>query len=112
MTLWLLLWILVWTILAFALMGIDKWKAKRGAWRVPEKVLFLSALAGGSLGSLAGMALFRHKTLVLSPWDAGHPDFAGGGPAPLVLARGLVSLSGKMPKGRGPGGRSSHSLTT
>mgnify|MGYP000324920148 CR=1 FL=1 len=62
MSLWLLLWILVWTILAFALMGIDKWKAKHGAWRVPEKVLFLSALAGGSLGSLAGMALFRHKT--------------------------------------------------
>ena len=48
MSLWLLLWILVWTILAFALMGIDKWKAKHGAWRVPEKVLFLSALAGGS----------------------------------------------------------------
>mgnify|MGYP000916949615 CR=1 FL=1 len=62
MSLWLLLWILVWTILAFALMGIDKWKAKRGAWRVPEKVLFFSALAGGSLGALAGMALFRHKT--------------------------------------------------
>ena len=59
MSLWLLLWILVWTILAFALMGIDKWKAKRGAWRVPEKVLIFSALAGGSLGALAGMALFR-----------------------------------------------------
>ena len=54
----------------------------------------------------------QDPALVLSPWDAGHPDFASGGPAPLVLARGLVFLSGKMPKGRGPGGRSSHSLTT
>ena len=77
MTLWLLLWILGWTILAFALMGIDKWKAKRGAWRVPEKVLFLSALAGGSLGSLAGMALFRHKTR--------HWSFRLGMPAILIL---------------------------
>ena len=54
MSLWLLLWILVWTILAFALMGIDKWKAKHGRWRLPEKVLFLSALAGGSVGALLG----------------------------------------------------------
>lgn len=54
MSLWLLLWILVWTILAFALMGIDKWKAKRGAWRVPEKVLFLSALAGEAWGPWLG----------------------------------------------------------
>ena len=77
MSLWLLLWILVWTILAFALMGIDKWKAKHGAWRVPEKVLFLSALAGGSLGALAGMALFRHKTR--------HWSFRLGMPAILIV---------------------------
>ena len=77
MSLWLLLWILVWTILAFDIMGIDKWKAKRGAWRVPEKVLFFSALAGGSLGALAGMALFRHKTR--------HGSFRLGMPAILIL---------------------------
>ena len=47
------------------------------AWRVPEKVLFLSALAGGSLGSLAGMALFRHKTR--------HWSFRLGMPAILIL---------------------------
>lgn len=81
---YLLLWILVWTILAFALMGIDKWKAKRKAWRVPEKVLFLSALAGGSIGALAGMALFRHKTL--------HWSFRIGMPAILVLQVVLLAL--------------------
>lgn len=81
---YLLLWILVWTILAFALMGVDKWKAKREAWRVPEKVLFLSALAGGSIGALAGMALFRHKTL--------HWSFRIGMPAILVLQVVLLAL--------------------
>lgn len=49
-------------LFAFALMGIDKSRAKRGKWRIPEKTLFLSALAGGSLGSIAGMQFFRHKT--------------------------------------------------
>ena len=62
MSLWLLLWILVWTILAFALMGIDKWKAKHGAWRVPEIRLLGLAALGGSAGALLAMFLFRHKT--------------------------------------------------
>lgn len=44
-----LLWILGWNVAAFCLMGVDKWKAKHGRWRLPEKVLFLSALAGGSV---------------------------------------------------------------
>ena len=81
---YLLLWILVWTILAFALMGVDKWKAKREACRVPGKVLFLSALAGGRIGALAGMALFRHKTL--------HWSFRIGMPAILVLQVVLLAL--------------------
>lgn len=46
-----LLWILGWNVAAFCLMGVDKWKAKHGRWRLPEKVLFLSALAGGSVGA-------------------------------------------------------------
>ncbi|MCD7805797.1 MAG: DUF1294 domain-containing protein [Lachnospiraceae bacterium] len=50
------------TLIAFAMMGIDKRKAKRGAFRIPEASLFLSALLGGSLGSLAGMLIFHHKT--------------------------------------------------
>ena len=49
-------------ILAFALMGIDKYKAQHHRWRIPEKTLFLSAIIGGSCGAIFGMNLFRHKT--------------------------------------------------
>ena len=50
------------TIVAFALMGIDKHKAKKGAYRIPEASLFITALLGGSIGSVAGMLVFHHKT--------------------------------------------------
>ncbi len=43
-------------------MGIDKRKAQRGAFRIPEATLFAVALIGGSLGSIIGMQTFRHKT--------------------------------------------------
>ena len=49
-------------LLAFALYGIDKLKAKKGAGRIPESTLLLVAFLGGSLGALLGMELFRHKT--------------------------------------------------
>ena len=49
-------------LLAFALYGIDKAKAKRGAWRIPEATLLLVAFLGGSFGALLGMEVFRHKT--------------------------------------------------
>lgn len=45
-----------------ASMGIDKRRAIRHEWRIPEATLFLIALLGGSMGSIAGMQLFRHKT--------------------------------------------------
>lgn len=48
--------------LAFALMGIDKSRARRDAWRVPERTLFLFPVLGGALGGLLGMQVFRHKT--------------------------------------------------
>lgn len=51
---------------AFLLMGIDKSRARRELWRIPEKVLFGSALLGGSVGAIAGMFFFRHKTRHLS----------------------------------------------
>lgn len=47
---------------AFAAFGIDKWKAVRQRWRIPEAILLGLALAGGALGGLAGMRLFHHKT--------------------------------------------------
>ena len=59
--------ILVWYLAAInfttcVVYGLDKGRAKSGKWRIPERTLLLLALAGGSLGALAGMIMFRHKT--------------------------------------------------
>jgi uncharacterized membrane protein YsdA (DUF1294 family) len=64
-------------IIGLAVMGMDKSKAKRHKWRIPEKVLFLVSLLGGSIGTWAGMYIFRHKTR--------HWYFVVGMPAILVL---------------------------
>ena len=56
------LYLLIMNIVGLAVMGIDKSKAKRNAWRIPERDLFLVSILGGSLGTWAGMYLFRHKT--------------------------------------------------
>jgi len=56
------LWLLLWSVILFVIMGADKRRARRAAFRVPEKTLFLLALLGGAPGGLAGMELFRHKT--------------------------------------------------
>jgi uncharacterized membrane protein YsdA (DUF1294 family) len=49
-------------LIGFFIMGIDKYKAKKGYWRTPEKTLFTITLLGGGIGTIAGMYLFRHKT--------------------------------------------------
>ena len=49
-------------LVTFTVYGVDKAKARRGAWRVPEKTLFLLPLLGGSVGALLGMLVVRHKT--------------------------------------------------
>lgn len=64
-------------LLGFCLMGMDKSKARRGAWRIPEKTLFGAAFFGGSVGSILGMQMFRHKTK--------HWYFVIGMPAILLL---------------------------
>ena len=74
---YLLIYLMIINIIAFAAMGIDKLKAAKGRWRISEKVLFLLAAAGGSIGSIAGMFLFRHKTK--------HLSFRIGLPAILIL---------------------------
>lgn len=57
------LWMAAVSIIAFFLMRSDKHRARtRGARRIPEKILFLSALLGGSLGAMLGMLVFHHKT--------------------------------------------------
>ena len=63
---YLLVFLAVMSVFLFAMMGIDKGKARRGTWRIPEKTLFVFALLGGAVGGTAGMFLFRHKTKHLS----------------------------------------------
>lgn len=62
----LLVYLLIINALGFLLMLVDKFKAKKNLWRIPEKMFFGTALLGGSLGCLAGMYLVRHKTKHLS----------------------------------------------
>lgn len=68
---------------AFTLMLADKLKAKKGSWRISEKTLLTVAAVGGSVGAIAGMYLFRHKTR--------HLKFTLG--LPLILVMQLLLLS-------------------
>lgn len=70
--------------IGFALMGIDKYKAKKRAFRIPEATLFIVAIIGGSIGSIIGMYAFRHKTR--------HWYFVYGMPAILILQILLIAL--------------------
>ena len=72
-----LIYLLTINAAAFLFMLMDKWKAKKNRWRIPEATLMALAALGGSIGSLLGMYLFRHKTR--------HPKFTLGIPAILVL---------------------------
>ena len=73
-------YLLIINLLTFAIYGIDKAKAKKGAWRIPEKPLLLLAVIGGSIGAWLGIRLWRHKTM--------HPQFKWG--VPLIL---LIQLA-------------------
>lgn len=55
-------YLIIINIIAFYLYGVDKRKARKGKWRIPENTLLGVALIGGSLGALLGMYLFHHKT--------------------------------------------------
>lgn len=57
-----IIYLIVMNIAGLSVMGIDKRRAVRHMWRIPEKTIFLISLLGGSLGTWAGMYLFRHKT--------------------------------------------------
>lgn len=74
-------YLILMNLIAFALYGIDKRRAKQGAWRISEYTLLLVALLGGSLGALLGMRYFRHKTR--------HRKFRYGIPLILLLQLGL-----------------------
>jgi len=81
MTKLILLYLLIINALGFLLMLVDKYKAKKNLWRIPEKTLFAAALLGGSIGSLLGMYAVRHKTQ--------HKTFTLG--MPLILALQVVA---------------------
>ena len=76
--------LLVMNVAAFILMGVDKSRAKRGAWRIPEKTLFLVTGLFGGLGGTLGMFMLRHKTK--------HWYFRLGFPAMLVAQVVLLAL--------------------
>ena len=73
----LIYYIIIINFLGLSLMGIDKRKAVKNHWRIPERTLFIVSLLGGSIGSFVGMYLFRHKTK--------HLRFTIGIPVILVL---------------------------
>lgn len=77
-------YLLITNLAGFLLMGVDKRKARKNKWRIPEKTLFLTALLGGSIGSILGMYMFRHKTK--------HTAFVIGMPCILVLQCILLFL--------------------
>ena len=69
-------------IVAFIAFGVDKYKAKRDKWRIPESTLLTMAVLGGSIGALAGMRFWRHKTL--------HDKFRIG--IPVILALQIIAI--------------------
>lgn len=75
-------WLAV-NVVAFTLYGVDKRRARRGAWRIPEKTLLLFTWLFGGVGAFAGMRVFRHKTK--------HPRFVISATLGMV-----VSLAGLM----------------
>lgn len=71
--------------ITFFLYGIDKWKAKRSKWRIPEATLLGLAIIGGSLGAWIGMRMWHHKTM--------HKKFKYGLPLILIVQISLVLLT-------------------
>ena len=69
-------------IVTFLLYGIDKYKAKKGKWRISEATLLMMAAIGGSIGALAGMRLWHHKTM--------HKKFKYGIPVIIILQVALA----------------------
>lgn len=72
------------SIVSFVLMGVDKRRARRGAYRIPERTLLLWCACFGAAGGLLGMRTFRHKTR--------HKQFSVGIPMLLVVQLALLAL--------------------
>ena len=75
-------YLVVLNLIGFIIMGVDKKKAIKHKWRIPEKNLFLIAILGGSLGGIIGMRVFRHKTK--------HMYFVVGFPLIFIVQVGVI----------------------
>ena len=69
-------------VITFLIYAIDKWKAKKSRWRIPESILLLLAVLGGSIGALMGMKIWHHKTM--------HKKFKYGIPLIMILQIGML----------------------
>ena len=69
-------------IATFLFYGIDKYKAKKGKWRISEATLLTMAAIGGSIGAWAGMRLWHHKTM--------HKKFKYGIPLIIIMQVALA----------------------
>jgi uncharacterized membrane protein YsdA (DUF1294 family) len=76
------IFLLVINLFGFLTVGLDKAKAKRDRWRIPEKHFFIVSVLGGAVGVYLGMKLFRHKTK--------HKKFVYG--IPILIVLNLVSI--------------------
>ena len=76
------LYLLAINVVTFLLYGIDKWRAKRARWRIPESVLLGLAAIGGSVGAWLGMGIWHHKTQ--------HKKFRYGVPVMLLIQIALL----------------------
>ena len=61
-----IIYIICINLIGFFIMWLDKHKARKGSWRIPEKTLFIITAIGGGIGTTAGMFIFRHKTKKLN----------------------------------------------
>ena len=81
----LLIYLIVINVATFLTYGIDKWKARRSKWRIPESTLLGLAVIGGSIGAWLGMKVWHHKTL--------HKKFKYGIPLIIVVQIVIVLLA-------------------
>ena len=77
-----LLALLAMNVVTFFMYGVDKWKAKKSKWRIPEATLLLMAVLGGSIGAWLGMKVWHQKTL--------HKKFRYGVPAIIIIQFALI----------------------
>ena len=77
-----IIWLILINLIAFAAYGMDKRKAVKGQWRIPEATLIGLALAGGPVGAYGGMKVFHHKTK--------HAKFTIG--VPVIMAAWIAAV--------------------